>query len=146
MCDYSLHAVVSRPAQIADKLISTSFRSSSTSGFSAQDHREVAVCLLPGTELAFDKDVKFYHRWIWKKSTGSRVARFCRVDAHVLNQHHDALEFPDGRKVLVTMLVGGQRAMVIQLPVSRQSADRLRMREHRQEPAWPQSSASSSLD
>jgi len=82
MCDYSLHAVESRPAQIADKLISTSFRRSSTNGFAAQDHREVAVCLLPGTELAFDEDVKFYHRWIWAKSTGFRVARFCSVDAH----------------------------------------------------------------
>ena len=62
MCDYSLHAVESRPAQIADRLISTSFRHSSTSGFAAQDNLQVAVCLLPGTELAFDEDVKFYHR------------------------------------------------------------------------------------
>src|ERR1700720_3232847 len=41
MCDYSLHAVESRPAQIADKLISTSFRHSSTSGFAAQDNLQV---------------------------------------------------------------------------------------------------------
>jgi hypothetical protein len=62
MCDYSLHAVETRPAQVGEKLVSTSFRRSSTSGFAAQDNREVAVCLLPGTELAFEDDVKFYYR------------------------------------------------------------------------------------
>ena len=59
MCDYSLHAVESRPAQIADKLISTSFRHSSTSGFAVQDNLQVAVCLLPGTELALTKMLSF---------------------------------------------------------------------------------------
>jgi hypothetical protein len=138
MCDYSLHAVESRPAQIADKLISTSFFwHSSTSGFAAQDNLQVAVCLLPGTELAFDENVKFYHRWIWAKSTGFRVARFCSVDLHIPNQHHDALEFPDGRKVLLTLLASGQRATVLQLPVSRESTDRLRAREYHEEPASP---------
>jgi hypothetical protein len=145
MCDYSLHAVESRPAQIADKLVSTSFQYSSTSGFAAQDDLRVAVCLLPGTELAFDDDVKFYHRWIWAKSTGFRVARFCSVDGHVPDRHHDALEFPDGRKILVTHLKSGQRATVLQLPVNRESADRLRVREHHQEPASSQTPAPSSL-
>jgi hypothetical protein len=126
MCDYSLHAVQSRPAKIGEKLVTSSFRQAATAGFAAQDSREVAVCLLPGTELAFDEDVKFYHRWIWAKSTGFRVARFCTVDAHLRDRHHDALEFPDGRKVLVTLLTGGQRATVLHLPVSRESAYRLR--------------------
>jgi hypothetical protein len=133
MCDYSLHAVETRPAQVGEKLVSTSFRRSSTSGFAAQDNREVAVCLLPGTELAFEDDVKFYYRWIWAKSTGFRVARFCNVDANLPDRHHDALEFPDGRKVLVTLLTGGQRATVLQLPISRESADRLRTAEPQRE-------------
>jgi hypothetical protein len=133
MCDYSLHAVETRPAQVGEKLVSTSFRRSSTSGFAAQDNREVAVCLLPGTELAFEDDVKFYYRWIWAKSTGFRVARFCNVDANLPDRHHDALEFPDGRKVLVTLLTGGQRATVLQLPISRDSADRLRTAEPQRE-------------
>src|SRR6202022_3039489 len=72
MCDYSMHAVQSRPAEMGEKLITSSFRNSSTSGFAAQDNREVAVCLLPGTELAFEEDVKFYHRWIWSKSNADR--------------------------------------------------------------------------
>jgi hypothetical protein len=135
MCDYSLHAVQSRPAKIGEKLVTSSFRHSPTSGFAPQDNREVAVCLLPGTELAFEDDVKFYHRWIWAKSTGFRVARFCNVDTNLPDRHHDALEFPDGRKVLVTLLTSGQRATVLQLPVSRESADRLRTAEPRREPA-----------
>jgi hypothetical protein len=114
MCDYSMHAVQSRPAKVGEKLISTSFRLASTSGFAARDNREVAVCLLPGTELAFEDEVKFYHRWIWAKKTGFRVARFCQV------------EFPDGKVVLVTLLTPNQRATVLQLPISRESADRLR--------------------
>ena len=117
MCDYSLHAVRSRPAKVGEKLISTSFWRSSTSGFAAQDNREVAVCLLPGTELAFEEDV-IYHRLIGTKNTGFRVARFCTIDTHLRDQHHDALEFPDGRKVLVTLLTGCQRATVLQLPVT----------------------------
>ena len=83
MCDYSMHAVQSRPAEVGEKLITSSFRNSSTSGFAAQDNREVAVCLLPGTELAFEEDVKFYHRWIWSKSAGFRVAQFCTIDPHL---------------------------------------------------------------
>jgi hypothetical protein len=30
--------------------------------------------------------------------------------------HHDALEFPDGRTVLLTLLCEGQAATVLQLP------------------------------
>ena len=126
MCDYSLHAVQSRPAKVGEKLVSTSFRMASTSGFAPRENREVAVCLLPGTELAFEEDVKFYHRWIWAKKTGFRVARFCQIDTHLPDRHHDALEFPDGRVVLVTLLTPGQHATVLQLPISRESVDRLR--------------------
>ena len=126
MCDYSLHAVESRPAKVGEQLISTSFRMASTSGFASRDNREIAVCLLPGTELAFEEDVKFYHRWIWAKKTGFRVARFCQVDMHLSDRHHDALELPDGKVVLVTLLTPGQCATVLQLPVSCEAADRLR--------------------
>jgi len=33
-----------------------------------------------------------------------------------MHTHHDALEFPDGRIVLLTMLGDGQDATVLQLP------------------------------
>ena len=56
MCDYSLHAVASRPAKVGEMLITASF-SGGTRGFAAKGEPNVAVCLLPGTELAFDQDV-----------------------------------------------------------------------------------------
>lgn len=127
MCDYSLHAVQSRAATAGEEIISTGFREASTSGFGAWNDREIAICLLPGTELAFEEEIK-YRGWIWSKKTGHSVARFCRINTQTPDCHHDALELPDGRVVLVTLLTPGQRAKVIQLPVSRESADRLRSR------------------
>ena len=58
MCDYSLHLVASRPAKVGDKLVSTSFPDTTTRGFASVDDCNVAVCLLPGTELAFEKEVR----------------------------------------------------------------------------------------
>src|SRR5712671_1687575 len=58
MCDYSLHHVATRPAQIEDKLVTTKFSNSITRGFSAVGEPDVAVCLLPGTEIAFDENVE----------------------------------------------------------------------------------------
>ena len=48
-----------RPAQIKDKLVTTRFSNSITRGFAAVgEPGDVAVCLLPGTEIAFDKNVE----------------------------------------------------------------------------------------
>src|ERR1700683_1612902 len=58
MCDYSLHHVATRPAKIDDRLVTTKFRNSLTRGFAAVGDTGVAVCLMPGTELAFDRDVE----------------------------------------------------------------------------------------
>jgi len=120
MCDYSLHAVASRPAKVGEMLITTSFFSGGTRGFAAEGEPNVAVCLLPGTELAFDQVVKCDQSWIWKKTTNFRVARFRKIDQHNAYRHHDALELPDGNVVLVTHLSSGQRATVLQLPVTHQ--------------------------
>jgi hypothetical protein len=46
------------------------------------------------------------------------VARFRQIDTESPHVHHDALEFPDGRVVLVTRLVEGQHATVLQLPAT----------------------------
>ena len=54
MCDYSLHDVASRAALVGDKLVTTKFSNSSTRGFAATGEPNVAVCLLPGTEVAFE--------------------------------------------------------------------------------------------
>ena len=63
MCDYSLHNVTSRPAKIDDKLVSTKFSCSTTRGFAAVGEPNVAVCLLPGTEVAFEREVEYERGW-----------------------------------------------------------------------------------
>ena len=128
MCDYSLHAVETRPATVGDKLVSTSFTNCFTRGFAAAGEPHVAVCLMPGTELAFDCDVEVDHgfgRLLPSLGFGriaERVARFRKINETELDVHHDALEFPSGRIVLVTRLCEGQVATVLQLPASEQPA------------------------
>ena len=117
MCDYSLHAMATRPAVVGETLISTTFRGTSTRGFASEREPAVAVCMLPGTELAFAQDVKYDSRWIWTRTIGFRVGKFNMINPHVKERHHDAIEFPDGSFVLVTQLCQGQRVTVLQLPV-----------------------------
>jgi hypothetical protein len=127
MCDYSLHTVASRPARTGDKLVVTRFPYTFTRGFSAIGESKVAVCLCPGTEIAFDSEVRvelpllwrFLRRWLGtgRLTIGHKVARFRRVNMEVTATHHDAIEFPDGRVVLLTRLAAGQRATVLQLPI-----------------------------
>ena len=57
MCDYSLHHVKSRPAKVGDKLTTHNFNTG-TRGFAAPEDANTAVCVLPGTELAFAKEVR----------------------------------------------------------------------------------------
>jgi hypothetical protein len=116
MCDYSLHLVASRPAKVGDKLLSTRFPETITRGFASVDDRSVAVCLLPGTELAFEKEVRCETGIVFSWRLGHTVARFKQVNKGQANIHHDALEFPDGNIVLLTHLCEGQRATVLQLP------------------------------
>jgi hypothetical protein len=126
MCDYSLHTVAARPAKVGDKLISSSFTNSFTRGFAAVGEPNVAVCLRPGTELAFEQDVEVDHGFgrllpsLGLGKLGQRVARFRQVNTGRLDSHHDALEFPNGRIVLVTRLCEGQVATVLQLPATEQ--------------------------
>ena len=119
MCDYSLHAVATRPAEVGETIITTTFRGTSTRGFASEADMSVAVCLLPGTELAFADNVRYDNRWIWTRTINSRVGKFGKVDPHIPDRHHDAIEFPDGSHVLVTQLCEGQRLTVLQLPVSK---------------------------
>jgi hypothetical protein len=124
MCDYSLHAVATRPAQVGETLITTTFRGTSTRGFASEREPDVAVCMLPGTELAFADNVKYDSRWIWTRQVNFRVGKFGTVDQNIPDRHHDAIEFPDGSRVLVTLLCEGQHATVLQLPVVPQTVSR----------------------
>jgi hypothetical protein len=126
MCDYSLHGVASRPAKVGDRLISTSFPTSFTRGFAALEERDVAVCLLPGTEIAFDGDAEIDagFGFLPNKKMGERTARFRQINQDRENVHHDALEFSNGQVVLVTRLAEGQTATVLQLPASQREHKR----------------------
>ena len=125
MCDYSLHHVASRPARVGDKLVSTKFINTPTGGFSAVDDLNVAVCLLPGTEIAFEQDVECEAALgiLPSRKVGQRLARFRQVNLDQPCVHHDALEFPDGKVVLVTRLREGQRAVVLQMPATARTAE-----------------------
>src|SRR5437867_7176564 len=114
MCDYSLHAVATRPAEVAETLVSTSF-STGTHGFANPDGPAVAVCLRPGTEIAFEADVRA-DGFLFRRNVGARLARFRQIGLDYAAQHHDALEFSNGAIVLLSELVPGQRAVVLQLP------------------------------
>jgi hypothetical protein len=119
MCDYSLHAVASRPAKVGETLVTTTFRGTATRGFASESEPGVAVCMLPGTELAFAQKIKYDNRWLWTRTANFRVGKFGVIDP-ALHQHHDAIEFPDGTSVLVTQIIEGQRVTVLQLPVAPQ--------------------------
>jgi hypothetical protein len=104
--------------------VSSKFRNSITGGFAAVEEPNVAVCLLPGTEVAFDKEVEcerplgFLPILKPVKKVGEKVARFRQVKKDQPHVHHDALEFPDGQIVLLTKLCEGQHAIVLQLPAA----------------------------
>jgi len=131
MCDFSLQSVRSRPAKVADKLVTRDF-GTGTRGFSAADDPGLAVCIRPGTELAFANEVMCLPAGLlgWKtKTVGHRTAIFRQVNKDKAAAHHDALEFPDGRIVLLTLLCEGQAASVLQLPAEPATMEEAREQE-----------------
>jgi hypothetical protein len=121
MCDFSLEFVASRPARVGDKLVSTRFDNSFTRGFAAVGEPGVAVCLLPGTELAFQKPVECKRGFgvLPNLVIADTVARFRQINMDKPRAHHDALEFPNGPVVLLHNLVEGQHTSVLQLPAKK---------------------------
>ena len=118
MCDYSLQNVASRPAKVGDRLTTRDF-GTGTRGFAASEDARVAVCVLPGTELAFTNPVKHGPAGLsgWaRKQVDYRTAIFRQINRERAAAHHDALEFPDGQVSLLTSLREGQEAVVLQLP------------------------------
>ena len=51
-----------------------------------------------------------------------RTAIFRQINKDKRATHHDALEFPNGEIVLLTTLVEGQQATVLQLPAAPEKA------------------------
>ena len=118
MCDFSLHSVKSRPAKVGDKLTTHDF-GTGTRGFAAPEDMNVAVCVLPGTELSFADEIKCLPIGLIAcrdKVIAHKTAIFRQINKDKVTAHHDALEFPDGRIALLTTLCEGQQATVLQLP------------------------------
>ena len=137
MCDYSLENQISRAAEVGDKLVTSSFPMTPTRGFCAENEAGVAVCLLPGTELAFEEPVRYNGLWGYlvnyiKARMGydmaeATLARFRQVDLDNPHTHHDAIELADGRIIKLSLLHEGQRARVLQLPAQH---DHIHHHEH----------------
>src|SRR5262245_18434185 len=122
MCDYRLATIASRPAIVGDRLVTCRFKRY-TGGFCAIDAPDVAVCLSPGTELAFEQEFEpcnwLQRLWIRLRhgATALKLARFRRTNLETIAAHHDAVEFANGAVVLVTNMRPGQLVRVLQLPV-----------------------------
>jgi len=118
MCDFSLHNVKSRPGKVGDRLTTRDFRTG-TRGFAASEDASMAVCVLPGTELSFTREVRCFPTGLlgWRdKVINHKTAIFRQINKGSAAAHHDALEFPDGQIALLTFLCDGQQATVLQLP------------------------------
>jgi hypothetical protein len=118
MCDYSLHNVKSRAARVGDQLTTRNF-GTGTRGFAASEDADTAVCVMPGTELAFSREVACTATGflgLGARRMKHRTAIFRQLNKEQPRVHHDALEFPDGHTVLLTDLLEGQQATVLQLP------------------------------
>jgi hypothetical protein len=112
MCDYSLMHVKSRPARVGEKLRTSNF-GTGTRGFAAPCDPTTAVCVLPGTELAFDGEIRVYGA---SSPSPHKTAIFRQINQAQPHMHHDALDLPDGHALLLTFLCEGQAATVLQLP------------------------------
>ena len=137
MCDYSLQNVRSRAAKIGDKLVTRNF-GTGTRGFAPMTDPNTAVCVLPGTELAFVREVShadwttrslIKERLTMRVKTQHKTAIFRQINKGVQTTHHDALEFPDGQVVLLTRLYEGQEATVLQLPAEPRTAEKAKQHE-----------------
>ena len=127
MCDYSLQHVQSRPASVGDKLTTKDF-GHCTKGFAASEDANVAVCVLPGTEIAFGASIKV-RQFGEEFELPHEVAIFRQKDKELQYAHHDALEFPDGSYEMLTNLVEGQTASVLQLPAAPKTAEEAKEQE-----------------
>ena len=102
-------------------LVTRDFRTK-THGFASADDHGLAVCVMPGTELAFAAEVACrplallaYSRGGLRQSTTRRQS-FDKSTRTGIGHITMRSNFPDGRTVLLTLLAEGQKATVLQLP------------------------------
>jgi len=118
---------------VVGETLSTKAFGAGTTGFCASEDASIAVCLLPGTEIAFEEIVEFIDygvMGVWHKQYSStNVARFRQINKDQPSTHHDALEFGEGEFVLLTRLREGQKARVLQLPAAPKTAAEVKEQE-----------------
>jgi hypothetical protein len=132
MCDYSLQHLTSRPAKVDDKLVVSKFGGSISVGFAELNgDATMPVCVLPGTELAFDDNISTSGLLLGlgEKTFAHKVARFRQINTDNRYTHHDAVEFSDGETLLLHSLKVGQTATVLQLPAEPKTADEAKAQE-----------------
>jgi hypothetical protein len=121
MCDYSLENFKSEPAKVGDKLIVRHFGTGTTGFGYAKEWGWLtsltAVCLRPGTEVAFDDAITWNpYAEIPRSGDAGNLAIFREIDSDKRFTHRDALEVPGGEVIKLNFLTPGQTATVLQLP------------------------------
>lgn len=116
MCDYSLQSVKTRDAALHDDLVTRNF-GTGTTGFASVGDPTTAVCVRPGTEIAFEKPIQVHGRL----DSTHKTAIFRQINKLHERMHHDCLELPDGEELLLTYLAEGQKARILQLPAAPQT-------------------------
>src|SRR5262249_15695684 len=109
-------------ARIGDKLVATKFPNSITRGFGAVDEPHVAVCLLPGTEIAFDQNVEcepsFGIGILPHKKIGQRLARFRQINMDNARDPSRRVGIPGRAGSAAHAPLRGPGATVLQLPIA----------------------------
>lgn len=81
-------------ASVGDQLRTSNF-DTGTRGFTAPEDPATAVCVLPGTELAFNSEIRVYGA---ADPMPHKTAIFRQVNREQPHMHHDALELPDAQR------------------------------------------------
>ena len=69
--------------------------------------------------MSFAYEVRRSQLWPWSKNViPHKTAIYRQINLGCAHAHHDALEFPDGEVMLLTYLMEGQQATVLQLPAA----------------------------
>src|SRR5260370_25936851 len=125
MCDLSVRQVKPPPGGVGKNFQPGNF-GTGRRGFAARNDPSTAVCVLPGTELAFNSEIAVYGA---SGPTQYKTAIFRQINREQPHMHHDALELPDGQMLLLTFLCEGQEATVLQLPAKPRTKEEAQAQE-----------------
>jgi hypothetical protein len=112
MCDYSLEAYRSRPAQIGERYETHRFESYSI-GFIAPGDTSTAVCMAYDTKMRLEGIPERVQRA--KCVSADEDVTFTRLEK---GPHHDALRFANGAEVLLQELGPGVKGYIYDALVS----------------------------